>query len=120
QTAIPWPVGYIGDRVMVASEIRALRQAPVEHVEQALRLHCVAIDGVFDLDRSVGEEVAKSAAKKGSASHLPEEPGEALGALGRVGRQEGAELLGEIEQDRARFEDSDWLGTAAVHHRRDL
>jgi hypothetical protein len=30
---------------------------------------------------------------------LPEEPGEALGALGRVGRQEGAELLGEIAPD---------------------
>ena len=54
--------------------------------------------------------MAKSAAKVRRASHLPEQPGQALSALGGFRRQKGAELLREVKQDRAGFEDTDRLG----------
>jgi hypothetical protein len=44
----------------------------------------------------------------------------ALRALGGLSRQEGAELFGEVEQDRAGLEDADRLAPAAIHHGRDL
>ena len=64
--------------------------------------------------------MAEAAAEKRRRAHLPEEPGEALGPRAGFGRQEGAELLGEIEQDRAGFEHADRLRAAAVDHGRDL
>ena len=92
----------------------------VEHVEQSFRFHGEAIDGVFDLHWCVGVEVAEASAEVGRAAHLPEQPGQAFGAGGGVGGEEGAELLGEIEQDGAGFEEADRLGAAAIHQGRDF
>ena len=64
--------------------------------------------------------MAEAAAQIGRAAHLPEQPRQAFGARGRLGRQESAELLGQIQQDRAGLEHPDRLRAAAVHQRRDL
>ena len=64
--------------------------------------------------------MAEAAAEIGRAAHLPEQPGQALGPALAVRRQEGAELLGEIEQDRAGLEHADRRRAAAVHQRGDL
>src|SRR5208282_3699392 len=100
--------------------ILGLRETAVEHVELTLHLHRVAIDRILDLRRRVGEEVAESSAEIRRASHLPEQPGQAFGARAGLGRQEGAKLFREIEQDRAGLEDPDRLRTAAIYHRRYL
>ena len=120
QAAIPRPDRDVGDRVAVAGDVFAFRQASVEHVELPLRLHGEAVDGIFDLGLRIGIEMAKAAADIGRAAHLPEEPGQAFGARGALGRQQGAELLGEIDEDRARFEDAHRLGFATVEQSRDL
>jgi hypothetical protein len=63
----------------------------------------------------------KAAAKERRRAHLPEKPRQALGARGMQGRQKcTAKLLREIHQDRARLEDTDRLGAAAIQQRRDL
>ena len=64
--------------------------------------------------------MAEAAAEIGRAAHLPEQPVQRLGAERDVLRQEGAELLRQIEQDRAGFEHADRLRSAAVQQRRDL
>jgi hypothetical protein len=46
--------------------------------------------------------MTKAAADIGRAAHLPEEPGQAFGARGALGRQQGAELLGEIDDSKTR------------------
>src|SRR5580704_2812084 len=120
QSAVPGPDGHVRNRVVGARDIFAFREAAVEDIEQALRLHCEAIDGVFDLERRVGVEMAESAAEIWRRAHLPEEPRKALRALGGFGRQEDSKLLREIEQDCAGLEEPDRLRTAAVHQSRDL
>ena len=64
--------------------------------------------------------MAEAAAEERRAAHLPEQPGQGLGARRAGGGQELAELLGEIDEDRAGFEHADRLGAAAVDQRRDL
>src|SRR6185369_6853833 len=74
-------------------------------------------DGVFDLGRRVGVEVAKTAAEKWRAAHLPEQPGQAFGPRLAAGRQEGPELLGKVHQYRAGLEQPDRRRPAAIHQR---
>ena len=64
--------------------------------------------------------MAEAAAEIGRAAHLPEQPRQAFGARAGLGRQERAELLREIQQDRAGLEHPDRLRAAAVQQRRDL
>src|SRR5207245_11795569 len=78
------------------------------------------VDGVFDLGRRVGIEMAKTAAEIGRTAHLPEQPRKTFGARLDVGRQERAELFREIDQDGGGLEDADRLLAAAVHQRRNL
>ncbi len=106
-----------------ARHVLVVGEVPVEHVHLALHLHRVAVDRVFDLHRRIGIEMAEAAAEIGRGSHLPEQPVHRLGARPDVRRQEGAEFLGQIEQDRAGFEQPDRLAAAlrrVIHHRRDL
>jgi hypothetical protein len=98
----------------------SLGQAAVEHIQLALGFHREAVDRVFDLARRIGVEMPEAAAQVGRAAHLPEQPRQALGALPQVGGQEGAELLGQVQQDRAGLEHADRLRPAAVDQRRDL
>src|SRR6185312_3380266 len=120
EAAVPREDRDVGDGVIIARDEATLRQLLVEHVELTLYLHGEAVDRIFHLERRVGVEMAEAAAEIGRAAHLPEQPGEALGARGLIGRQEGAELLGEISEDRTGLEHADRLCAAAVHQRRDL
>ena len=118
--AVPRHDRHVGDRVLGACHVLRLRQVSVEDVELALDLHGVAIDGVLDLLRRVGVEVAEAAAEVGGGAHLPEEPVEALSALSVFGGQELAELLGQVEKDGARLEDACRFLGAVIDERRDL
>ena len=117
---VPGPDRDVGHRVVVAGDVAPGGQQPVEHIELALGLHRVAVDRVLELFRRVGIEMPEAAADEGRAAHLPEQPRQAFGARGRRGGQQGAELLGQMHQDRAGLEDPDRLRAAAVEQRRDL
>ena len=64
--------------------------------------------------------MAEATAQVGRAAHLPEQPIQRLGPAGDVLRQEFAELLRQVQQDRAGFEDPDRLRPAAVEQGRNL
>ncbi len=83
------PDRHVGDRALLAAEVLALGEAAVEHVQLARDLHRVAVDRVLDLDGGAGVEMSKATAEEGGAAHLPEEPGERLGA-----RSEGSAKAG--------------------------
>ena len=80
EAAVPRPHRDVGDRVVVAAQEPRLGEAAIEHVELAPGLHREAVDGVFDPGRRPGVDVAEAAAGTGRAAHLPEEPGQDLGA----------------------------------------
>jgi hypothetical protein len=65
-------------------------------------------------------EMTEPAADVGRTAHLPEQPVERLGALVQIGRQERAEFLREIEQDRSGLEHATRFGTAPIHQSRYL
>src|SRR5439155_10142623 len=112
-SAVPGPYGDVGDRIIRTRDIFAVSQTAVEDVQLALGFHGVAVDRIFDLLGSVGKEMAEAAAEEGCAAHLPEQPRQGLGPRGTCGRQEFAELLRKVEQDRARFENAHRLRTTA-------
>src|SRR6476469_7842253 len=120
ELAVPRPDPDIGDRIIRAGDIFAVRKAAVENVELAFGFHRIAVDRIFNLYRGISEEMAEAAAQEGRTAHLPEEPGERLGPLRTRSRQELAELLRQVDQDCSGFEDSDRLGAATVDERRDL
>src|SRR5699024_10850089 len=93
---------------------------PVEHVKLAFCFHGVTVDGVLDLDRRVVIEMPEATAEQGGRPGLPEQPVQAFGARCRIARQKGAEFLGQIEQDRAGFENATHWIHAMVSHCRDL
>ena len=99
----------MGDALGAATALRILDAILREEaVRQRQPLDQVAgaepVDGVLDLRRRVGVEVAEAAAEERRAAHLPEQPVEYFGAR-RAGRgQEFAELLGEVDQDRSALE----------------
>jgi hypothetical protein len=64
QLPVPGPDGHVGDGVVVAGHVAGLGQAAVQHVHLALDFHGVAVDGVLDLFRRVGIEVAETAAQE--------------------------------------------------------
>ena len=64
--------------------------------------------------------MAEAATQVGRAAHLPEQPRQAFGARGRIGGQQRAELLGQVQQDRAGLEHTDRLRAAAVQQCRNL
>ena len=71
-----------GASAPLAAHFRYLQR---EGVELPLRLHGEAVDGIFDLGRRIGVEMAEAAADIRRAAHLPEEPGQAFGARGALG-----------------------------------
>src|SRR5690606_24418630 len=97
--AIPGPDGHVGDAVLVPGDIGVVGQLPIEHVQLTLGFHGVAVDRVLVLLRRVGVEVTEAAADEGRTAHLPEQPVEALGTTTDVLRNEGAELVRQIQQD---------------------
>src|ERR1700687_2610810 len=120
QTGVPRPDGAVADRVVAASDVFARFESPVEHVELTLCLHGEPIYRVFDPGWRVGVEVAEAPTDVRRASRLPEQPREAFGARAVSGRQEDAELLGEIYQDGAGLEYPNRHRVALIHQSRDL
>ena len=120
QRPVPGPDRHVGDGVFGPGDELVVGQLAIEHVELALHFHGVAIDRVFVLHRRIGIEMPEAAAQERRRAHLPLQPGQALGPRGRAGGQEGAELLGQIHEDRAGFEHPDRLRSAAVVERRNL
>src|SRR5690606_4694927 len=102
--AIPGPDGHVGDAVLVPGDIGVVGQLPIEYVQLTLGFHGVAVDRVLVLLRRVGVEVTEAAADEGRTAHLPEQPVEALGTTTDVLRNEGAELVRQIQQDGAGLE----------------
>src|SRR5690554_5008846 len=117
---IPGPDGHVGDAVLVPGDIGVVGQLPIEHVQLTLGFHGVAVDRVLVLLRRVGVEVTEAAADEGRTAHLPEQPVEALGTTTDVLRNEGAELVRQIQQDGAGLEQPQRRVHAGVEHRRDL
>jgi len=104
----------VGDRVGGAAEVAALRQAPVHHAVQALRLVAVALDRVGDLLGRIDAEVVRLAEHRTDTAHLEHQPLQHLVLAARVRRQQATGLAGEVEQDRARFEQRDRLAVRPV------
>ncbi len=120
ETCVPRPDGDVGDCVVATSDVFVRFEPPVEHVELTFRLHGEPIYGIFDPGRRVGVEVAEAPTDVRRASRLPEQPREAFGARTVFGRQEDAELLGEVYQDGTGVEYSNGHRLALVHQSRDL
>src|SRR5882762_6492565 len=119
QTSVPRPDGDIGDGVVAAGDEFVRFESSVEHVELTLRLHGEPIYSIFDPGWRVGIEVAEASTDVRRASRLPEQPREAFGARAVSGRQEDAELLGEVYQDGTGLEYSKGHRVALVHQSRD-
>src|SRR6476620_11329946 len=78
----------------------------LHHAEQTLGLADVAFERPLVLEVLAGEfvEEADLAEHRTDAAHLEHHPLDRLVATRRIGRNELAGLVGEIEQDRARLE----------------
>ena len=120
ELAVPGPDRHVGNGVVGAGHEFVVGQVAVQYVELALGLHGEAVDAVFDRLGRVGVEVAETAAEIGGGAHLPEQPVQAFGAPVMVGGQKRAELLGQVEQNGAGFEQPGRRFGVVIHHRRDL
>jgi hypothetical protein len=114
----------VGDRVVVAHQPGAADEALLEHVEQALRLGDVAVARPLVLLGLAGEfvEEADLAEHRPDPAHLEHQPLDRLVAAAGSRRQELPGLVGEVDQDRARFEQPERLaaGPVRIEDRRDL
>ncbi len=112
---------HVRDGIGTRHEL-AIGQTPVEHPVEPVDLVAVAIDGVGQLVLRIVRKVVVLAGHRPEPAHLPEQPLDRFGAASHVARDELAGLVGEIEQDRARFEHRDRLAAAGgrvVDQRRD-
>eukprot|EP00406_Dinophysis_acuminata_P070681 CAMPEP_0179295384 /NCGR_PEP_ID=MMETSP0797-20121207/44397_1 /TAXON_ID=47934 /ORGANISM="Dinophysis acuminata, Strain DAEP01" /LENGTH=318 /DNA_ID=CAMNT_0021004633 /DNA_START=16 /DNA_END=969 /DNA_ORIENTATION=+ len=113
--------GDVRDRVLGPAEVLPVLEALICHVDCPLHLHGVPVDGVLHLPGRVGVEVPEPAADERRRGHLPHQPADALRAGSRACRDEAAVLVGEVQQDRARLEDTDRAARVRpVHQRRDF
>ena len=88
----------------------------LEHAEQALGFVAIALERALVGDLAPGEfvEVADLAEHRSDDGHLEEHPLDGLVAARRIGRHQLAGLVGEIEQDRAGFEQAERLAAGSV------
>ncbi len=106
----------VGDRIGVAHHPLPVRQMRIEHAEQALRLGDVAVARTLVLVLATRElvEEAELAEHRPDPAHLEHHPLDRLVAAGRILRNQLAGLVGEIDQDRARFEQRQRLALRTV------
>ncbi len=52
--------------IFIACHVTVFGEMTIEHVHLALGFHRKAVDGVFDVDRRIGIEVAKPPPRKGA------------------------------------------------------
>ena len=110
----PRPDRDVGDAVVVAREIGVLFEAAVDHAVEAVGLVAIAVAGVLDVLWRILQEMVRLAEHRADAAHLEHQPLQHAVAPARIGRQELAGLLGEVDQDRAGFEHRDRLAVGAV------
>src|ERR1700722_4202555 len=112
QPAIPRKHRHIGNGIIRTAEPGVFRQPPVEHVHLPFHFHGEPVDRVFDLGGRIEIEMTEAAAQVWRAAHLPEQPGQAFSSGRRFGGQKGAELLGQVHQNRAGLEHTDGFRAA--------
>ena len=97
---------------------------PVQHAEQAARFAHVALQRALVFDGLASELVEEThlAEHRADAAHLEHEPLQRLELARVVLGHELAALAREVDQNRARFEQREWLavGTVGVEDRGDL
>mmetsp|Transcript_18056 Transcript_18056/g.20329 ORF Transcript_18056/g.20329 Transcript_18056/m.20329 type:complete len:240 (+) Transcript_18056:226-945(+) len=120
QLAVPGPNRHIRDAVLFARDIAVFGQLTIQNIQLTLGFHGKSVDGIFELFRRIGIEMAKAAAQIGGAAHLPEQPAHDLGARCAFFGQEGSEFFGQMHQDRSGFKDTHRFVAAMIHQRRDL
>src|SRR5207244_160228 len=107
----PRPRGHVGDRVL-AREVRAVRQAPLQDTEEAVRLVAEPIDRVGDLLGGVVGEVVQLPGDGTEIRDLPGHPLEHVVPAADVARQEAAGLLGEVLEAPTALEARDGIAAA--------
>src|SRR6185312_10618516 len=105
----------VGDGVVAAHDPGSLREARLDDRENALGLVAIAVERTLVLDLPAGEFVEKAdlAEHRADRGHLEEQPLDRLVAPRGISGDELARLLGEIEEDRARFEQEQRLASRA-------
>src|SRR5687768_9567578 len=107
--AQPGEGGDVGDGILTATQPGALRQPPIDHAIEAFGLVAVAVDRIFDLLRRIHAKVMRLAQHGPYTAHLEHQPLQNL-VLGAVGLwHQLTRLRGQVDQDRARFEQGDRL-----------
>ena len=99
----PGPRGHISDRIFVDNVFSRL-QPPLQDAQAAVVFVGVALVRIGMLPLSVVDVVAELAGHRAEIADLPEQPLEGLLAAAAALRHEAAGLLGEVDQDRAGFE----------------
>ena len=112
--AQPGEDGDVGDAVVGAAEVLAVGQALVHHAVEPAGLVGVAVDGVGDLLGRIDAKVVRLTEHRADAAHLEHQPLQHLVLATRRRRQKAPALAGQVEQDRARFEERDRLAVGAV------
>jgi hypothetical protein len=103
--AHPREGGDVGNAVFVAGQVARLVEAMVEHTVQPLDLVGVPLDRIGQLFERVGREMVPLPEHRADTAHLEHQPFEAdVARRGVLRDQFAAGLLGEIDQDRTRFE----------------
>eukprot|EP01022_Parablepharisma_sp_SALTPOND_P027435 TRINITY_DN665_c0_g3_i1.p1 TRINITY_DN665_c0_g3~~TRINITY_DN665_c0_g3_i1.p1 ORF type:complete len:1952 (-),score=631.07 TRINITY_DN665_c0_g3_i1:246-6101(-) len=116
EVADPREGGDIGDGVGVAGQPCVLGQALVHHGQQTARFIDVAVTRALVFVFLAGEAVeeAQLAKHRTDAAHLEHHPLDHLVTLGGILGDELAGLLGQVQQDRARFEQRQRLAAGAI------
>src|SRR4030095_1373549 len=99
----PWIAGHVGDRVVAGNEGTA-GETLVEHAIEPVGLARVAVDGVGHFLRRVDVEMADLSRYRTEAADLPEQPFGDVEPAAQIGRDEAADLVGEVEQHGPGFE----------------
>ena len=100
QPAVPRKDSNIGNRVSVARDIFRFSASRWSSTSSR-RFTSIAKRSIAYsiLVGALRVKMTETAAKIGRTAHLPKEPRKALRAWSGLGRQEGAEFLGQVDQD---------------------
>ena len=102
----PRIAGHVRDRVVAGDELAIGESLVQDAIEPSGLLH-VAIHRIGDALRRVLDEVMILTGHGSEPGHLPHEPLEHVDPGARLLREEAPRLRGEVDQDRAGFEDGD-------------
>src|SRR5665213_61875 len=104
----PGKAGDVGNRIVAGDVSAGLAKLRIEHPIKPGRLVAIARDGVGNFLLRIEREMAVLAEHRTKPAHLPHQPLRDLGSAAHVLREKSAGLVGEINQDRARFKNRKW------------